>query len=103
MCRCFSVKTYRGFALLAVALFLQTSQAAEKERSGEIVYQKVCQYCHETGVGPKIRSRQLPTVYTTHVVRIGFRAMPAFRPTEISDQELERVAALIERNNGSVE
>lgn len=103
MCRCISVKTYRGFALLAVAVFLQTGQAAEKERSGEVVYQKVCQYCHETGVGPEIRSRQLPTVYTTHVVRNGFRAMPAFRPTEISDQELERVAAFIERNKGSVE
>ncbi len=98
MGRCFSKKTYRGFALLAVAAFLQTGQAAEKERSGELVYQTICRYCHETGVGPQLRLRQLPAVYTTHVVRHGFRAMPAFRPTEISDQELERVAAFIERN-----
>jgi cytochrome c5 len=78
MCRCFSMKTCRGFALLAVAAFLQTGQAAEKERSGELVYQTICQYCHETGVGPELGLRQLPAVYTTHVVRHGFRAMPAF-------------------------
>lgn len=98
MGRYFSMKTYQGFALLAVAVFLQTGQAAEKERSGELVYQTICRYCHETGVGPQLRLRQLPEVYTTHVVRHGFRAMPAFRPTEITDQELERVAAFIERN-----
>lgn len=98
MGRYFSMKTYRGFALLAVAVFLQTGQAAAKERSGELVYRTICQYCHETGVGPQLRLRQLPAVYTTHVVRHGFRAMPAFRPTEITDQELERVAAFIERN-----
>jgi len=103
MGRYFSVKTYRGCALLAVAVFLQTGQAAEKERSGELVYQTICQYCHETGVGPEIKLRQLPAVYTTHVVRHGFRAMPAFRPTEISDQELERVAVFIERNKGGGE
>lgn len=103
MSRCFSMQTMMGLALLAVAIFAQTGQAAEKERSGEIVYQTICQYCHATGVGPQIRSRQLPTVYTTHVVRNGFRAMPAFRPTEISDQELERVAAFIERKKGGAE
>jgi len=103
MGRYFSVKTYRGCALLAVAVFLQTGQAAEKERSGELVYQTICKYCHETGVGPEIKLRQLPAVYTTHIVRHGFRAMPAFRPTEISDQELERVAVFIERNKGGGE
>jgi mono/diheme cytochrome c family protein len=103
MWRCFSINTCRRFALLAVTVFLQTGQAAENERSGEVVYQKVCQYCHETGIGPELRSRKLPAVYTLHVVRNGFRAMPAFRPTEISDQELERVASFIERNNGSGE
>jgi len=97
------MKTCRGFALLAVALFLQTVQAAEDERSGDVVYQKVCQYCHETGVGPEIRSRELPAIYITHVVRNGFRAMPAFRPTEISDRELERIASFIQRNNGGAE
>ena len=103
MWRCFSMKTYRGFALLAVTVFLQTGYAAEDERSGELVYQKVCQYCHETGIGPELKSRKLPAIYTTHIVRNGFRAMPAFRPTEIGDQELERVASFIERNDGNIE
>lgn len=100
---CFSMKPKMGFALLAIAVFAQTGQAAAKERSGEIVYQKICRYCHETGVGPELRSRQLPTVYTTLIVRQGFRAMPAFRPTEISDQELERVADFIEHIKGGGE
>lgn len=99
----FFLKTKRGLALLTVGLFAQTGQAVEKEKSGEFVYQAVCQYCHETGVGPELRSRHLPAAYTTHVVRHGSRAMPAFRPTEISDQELERVAVFIERNKGTAE
>jgi mono/diheme cytochrome c family protein len=100
---CISVNTKKVLALLVVAVFGQTGQAAEKERSGEVVYQTVCQYCHETGVGPEIRSRQFPAAYTTHVVRHGLPAMPAFRPTEISDQELERVATFVEHNKGGVE
>ena len=100
---CISMKTKMGFALMAVGLLAQTGLAAEKERSGEIVYQTVCRYCHETGVGPELRARQLPTAYTTIIVRNGFRAMPAFRPTEISDHELESVAAFIERNKGDGE
>jgi len=100
---CISMKTKMGFVLLAVGLFAQAGQAAEKERSGEIVYQTVCQYCHEAGVGPELKSRQLPAAYTTIIVRHGFRAMPAFRPTEISDYELESVAAFIEHNKGGGE
>lgn len=98
MRQCYSMMTKKWLALLAVAVFLQTGQAAEKERNGEAVYQKTCKYCHEAGVGPELRSRLLPAVYTTQVVRHGNRAMPAFRPTEISEQELERVAAFIERD-----
>ena len=100
---CFSMNSTRVFALVAVAVFLQTGQAAEKKRDGETVYHTVCQYCHETGVGPEIKSRQLAAAYTTYIVRNGFRAMPAFRPTEINDEELERVAAFIESNKGSIE
>lgn len=103
MCQCYSSKIHFGLASLAVALFLQTGQAAEKEKSGEAVYQAVCQYCHETGVGPEIRSRQLPTAFTSIVVRNGLGAMPAFRPSEISDQELERIATFIEHNEGEIE
>jgi len=103
MCRIFSTKTYRGIVLLAVVVFLQSGQAAENGRSGELVYQTICQYCHATGIGPEIRARQLPAAYTTVIVRQGLRAMPAFRLTEISDQELERVAAFIEHKKKGAE
>lgn len=55
-------------------------------------YAKVCGYCHDEGIGPAILGRELPTVYVEHVVRHGFRAMPSFRPAEIDDAALARVA-----------
>ena len=105
MHQCFRVNILTGLALIGVAAFLQTGQAADarKERNGESVYQNVCQYCHESGVGPKLMARQLPAGYSIQIVRSGRAAMPAFRPSEISDKELERVAAFIEKSKESTE
>lgn len=55
------------------------------------VYAKVCTYCHDQGIGPKILGRQLQPAYIEHVVRYGFRAMPSFRPAEIDDKALAGV------------
>ncbi|MCF7981921.1 MAG: cytochrome c [Pseudomonadales bacterium] len=101
MCRWVFGKISIAFVL--IGLLLQTAQAGDPERSGERVYQAVCQYCHETGIGPKLTGRQLPSAYIQHVARNGLRAMPAFRITEISHQELASVAKLIETSNGGVE
>ncbi|HRP98118.1 MAG TPA: cytochrome c [Rhodocyclaceae bacterium] len=79
--------------LACVALAAAQTAIAEQgalER-GEHVYTKVCSYCHDAGVGPEIRGRQLPASYIEHVVRHGYRAMPAFRPSEIDDQALAGV------------
>jgi len=59
-------------------------------KSGKEVYDKVCGYCHETGVGPGIRGRGVPPEYRT-VVRQGRRAMPPFRSAELSDEALAMV------------
>ena len=81
---------------LAVAvLFAAGGAAADSSgrwQDDEEVYGKVCGYCHERGVGPVIKGRQLPEEYIRRVVRYGNRAMPAFRPSEISDALLAQVA-----------
>lgn len=60
-------------------------------KSGKEVYDKVCGYCHETGVGPAIKGRGAPPEYYRAIVRHGRRAMPQFRAAEISDEVLTKV------------
>jgi len=67
-------------------------------KDGPEVYAKVCGYCHDQGVGPVIRGRALPPVYTRNVVRKGSRAMPAFRIAEIDDESLTKLAEYISAN-----
>lgn len=62
---------------------------------GANVYEKLCGHCHEAGVGPQIKGRQLPAQYITAVVRHGFRAMPAFPASFIDDNALQQVAEYI--------
>ena len=61
-------------------------------RDGGEVYDKVCRYCHEANVGPVLKGRALPPEYVQRVVRMGNRAMPAFRPSEIDEATLADVA-----------
>jgi mono/diheme cytochrome c family protein len=65
---------------------------APPPRAPEAVYAKTCGYCHGQHVAPVIRGRAIPAEMTQAIVRRGQRAMPAFRPTEISDAELKALA-----------
>jgi mono/diheme cytochrome c family protein len=100
MRRYLPVKYLKVVALSGAAAVVQLGQADDLKRNAEDVYQAFCHYCHESGPGPDLKARQLPASYVSYVVRHGQRAMPAFRPTEISDAELEIVAAAIERSTG---
>ncbi|MDE2387642.1 MAG: cytochrome c [Betaproteobacteria bacterium] len=64
-------------------------------KDGAEIYAKICAYCHEAHVGPQIRNRELPATYIRTVVRNGNRAMPAFRPSEIDDESLTKLADFI--------
>lgn len=66
--------------------------AASTPRAPEVIYAKTCGYCHGQHVAPVIRGRKLPPQIIAQYVRSGPRAMPAFRPTEISDAELKALA-----------
>lgn len=62
---------------------------------GTQVYARTCAYCHDHGVGPVIKGRELDPAAIRLMVRHGAFGMPAFRPTEITDPELEAVAKML--------
>lgn len=64
-------------------------------KDGAEIYAKVCAYCHEANVGPKILNRELPVAYIRAIVRSGILAMPAFRSSEIDDESLAKLANFI--------
>ena len=92
-------KVKRACAWLVVAGLmipaLAWAQAAGQWRDGAHVYQKICGKCHDTGIGPVIKGRQLPPEYIQLRVRHGFRAMPPFRPSDLNDDELLAVGRYI--------
>jgi 4-cresol dehydrogenase (hydroxylating) cytochrome subunit len=84
-----------GALLLASVLLGSADAWAGPWRDGGQVYEKVCGHCHEAGVGPVIKGRNLPMAYIERVVRYGNRAMPSFRPSEIDAVALNDVARLV--------
>lgn len=89
---------------LTICLSIMSSfawaQSANDWESGEQIFGKICQYCHTQGVGPVLTGRNLPPVYFTTIARSGLRAMPAFRPTELSTDDLEKVANFLSQSAG---
>lgn len=71
------------------------ANAAGQWQDGSQVYAKVCSYCHDTSIGPAIKGSDKPVEYIRYVIRNGFRAMPAFRGSEIDDEELQSLADYI--------
>ena len=64
-------------------------------QDGKEVYEKTCAYCHEQGIGPKIKGYGRLPADIIKTVRSGRNAMPAFRRTEIDDAALAKVAEYI--------
>ena len=95
-----------GLAALGIA---STAYAAQKlgeyqaDRAPEVVYAKVCGYCHGRNVGPILLGRKLDTDMIKAVVRQGRNAMPAFRPTEVSNAELAALAVWISKSPAKTE
>jgi mono/diheme cytochrome c family protein len=78
--------------LVAGAASSAAAQSDGTWNSGEQVYEKACGHCHEIGVGPVLKGRELPPETFTTIARQGLVRMPAFRPSEIDDQALTAVA-----------
>lgn len=82
--------------------------AALAQESGEQVFRRHCSACHAPGMnhpgtiqltltrgaenGVLEQRSNLAADYVRTIVRQGLNAMPAFKPTHVSDEDLEAVA-----------
>lgn len=84
---------------ILISIFSTNLFAEKIWNTPQEAYNKVCAYCHNTGVGPdsikikfdknSIGARVESIMY---VVRHGLNAMPAFRKIEIDDDTLKKMA-----------
>jgi mono/diheme cytochrome c family protein len=112
-----------AFALCASAASSQQAEGDAQHAQGKQVYDHWCLPCHGPGLGLpgfnelpgtqqlriKYRDTQLSPLLTERtdlvpdfvkvIVRQGVSFMPHFRKTEISDAELDALAAYLARNN----
>ena len=93
----------KAAALLALVMLLAAATdrldqppPSATARAPEKIYAATCGYCHGANVGPLIRGRALPAESVRMIVRHGQNGMPAFRPTEISNGELDALAAWLQ-------
>ena len=104
----------------ALGLLGRGSRAQDTQAfpAGRAVYSKWCAPCHDPGVshpgtnaltvkyqgvksGVLLEWKDLPASTVKVLVRHGISVMPQFRKTEISDQELDALAAYLARNSPS--
>ena len=100
---------------LVIALFIYVAYADEQTtHPGKTVFNKWCVHCHSAGAGFAGTQRlawsygedksvltqrtDLTVPYVKLMVRNGRGAMPAFRYVEISDEELQALAAYLSRS-----
>lgn len=93
-----SFKCHGAVILMIAASLPALAQAysAGQWGSGERIYAKVCSLCHDTPVAPPLFGRNLSGAYIREVVLGGRGPMPAFRPTDFSDQELESLSLFLQ-------
>jgi mono/diheme cytochrome c family protein len=84
-----------ALGLASAAFAAQKLGEYQPERSPEVTYAKVCGYCHGRNIGPIILGRKLDTDMIKSVARHGRNGMPAFRPTEVTNAELDALATWI--------
>jgi len=80
-------------ALLAAAPV--TAQSAGQWQGPEQIWNATCGYCHGAGVAPELRGRKLDPQASAFIARNGAPGMPAFKPSEINDAELDQLARWI--------
>ena len=79
----------------------ETASAQQGPRDPEDIYATTCGYCHGHNVGPIIKGRKLSAQTVEMFVRRGSGAMPAFKPTEITDDELTALSAWISQSKAN--
>ncbi len=74
---------------------------SSQPRTGEQVYRQTCGYCHGRNVGPVILGRHLAAELIRERARNGLNGMPAFRPSEISPEELAAVVSYVQTSGAN--
>lgn len=75
-------------------------------KQGQRVFMNKCQSCHpggEGGMGFALNNKPLPAGLIKLQVRKGLGAMPSFGPEQISDEELDALAAYVVALRGADE
>jgi mono/diheme cytochrome c family protein len=99
--------------LLAFASFAVMAAAMPDSAAGKLVFERRCAECHAPGFGHPgtqqlgwtrgadravlERRSDLTPAYINLVVRNGLMEMPPFRPTEISEAELQQLDAYLSK------
>jgi mono/diheme cytochrome c family protein len=101
-----------SLSLLALLLILHVpATLLASDKAGQLVFRKHCTHCHAPGPdhpGTLIlsvtrgvalaileRRRDLSRDYIEYTVRHGRKTMPAFKPTTISDDELDALTGYL--------
>ncbi len=96
------------------ALADETRVLTPKQQEGKALFEATCVYCHNPrGWGTERLKTRLPEdravlaertdldpAYIRAVVRNGLISMPAYTPTDLSDEQIEAVAAYLTRDRG---
>ena len=110
-----AVATALAVSLLASAPPTPADPAVAGHAVGQAVYTKWCAPCHDPGIthpgthalmvkyqgvksGVILEWTDLTPTYVVYMVRHGMSVMPHFRKTEITDAELQDLAAYLSRN-----
>ena len=94
------------------ALCVMSAPAAAADMTGKEVFDHYCTYCHGSSDGPgtmqlsRTRGKQqglltartdLSADYIEYVVRHGVKSMPAFAPSDLTEERLKALAAFLGR------
>lgn len=102
-----------GAGSLAVAMLGLAAAAQERQRTAPEIFAATCVHCHDSsgwgtrtlarrvpvGEAEMLRRKDLPAALTRLAVRQGVGSMPPLTPTDITDQELERLARWLDEAN----
>ena len=98
---------------LALAGLGIAAAAQDRQRAAPEIFADTCVHCHDAGgwgtrslaqrvpagQAELLKRKDLPVVLTRIAVRRGIGAMPPLTPTDLTDEELERLARWLEANN----
>ena len=102
-----------GSAALAIAAIGFAAKAQQQQRSAPEMFADSCIHCHDAGgwgtrslarrmppgEAELLKRKNLPAGLTRMVVRRGIGAMPPLAPTDLTDDELDRLARWLDEKN----